>query len=556
MRVLIIEDDCLFGEILQTFLEDKQCSTIVADSLASAKLHLQSSVFQFALIDNHLPDGDGIHFINYLKNELPHDKPLPVMMITAEDNQNVMVDAFDNGADDFLVKPLSLDLLWQKMLRVNSLYEKEAKLAEQANHLASMLSKQEQEESLARYVYEHVAATLSNGGEGVDNYLQSSSSFNGDVFICDIAPNGNQFVILADATGHGLSAAISIIPLITTIKAMIRKSLSLAHIVHEANKKLCIELPDDKFVTLIGVEVNFHQRNIAMFNGGMPDVIALKHDKSVVRYPSTSMALGILDPEDFDPGINTIETHDIKNLFFFSDGLIEQQNRFNEEFGMHRVMQLIEHNDKHESLVSRVVNHFTVFNEMEELQDDLSMCDLQIDALMDAHLLASNKVSNKTTGKVIASVRLSGGLIGNSDIVGCFDSLMRCLDVVGDIRQRAFTIFAELISNALDHGILGLDSRLKNDYSGFAEYISLKEERLADIKESEALDMTFEYSPSSGEIRFSIADTGKGYTLDSQSAMVDGSLSGRGLSLIKQLSKSVEVMPPGNQTSVLINREF
>jgi len=554
MRILIIEDDSLFAEILQTFVESHKCTSIIAESLESAKQQLKSSVFQFVLLDNHLPDGDGINFIETIKEISP--LPVPVMMITGDDNQNLMSKAFTNGADDFLVKPLSLELLWQKLQRVHELYEKEAKLEEQEKSLQQLLNKQEQEEQLARYVYEHVSANLITETECVDTYLQSSSSFNGDVFICDTSPNGNRFVILADATGHGLSAAISILPLVTTIKAMIRKGLSLPHIVHEANKKLCLELPDDKFVTLIGVEVNFHKKSLLLFNGGMPDVISLQHDNKLLRLPSTSLALGIMEPEDFDPGILTLETHPIKNLFFFSDGLIEQQNLFGEEFGMDRVIEIVTDWDSKEPLLSRVVNHFTIFNEMGELQDDLSICDLQVNALMDRHLYADRTEGNKKSGKIIASLTIEGGIIGDSDIVGAFDGLMRSVDVVGDLRQKAFTVFAELISNALDHGVLDLDSKLKNDIAGFAEYIERKEERLANMKEQDKLEMTFTFEPKTEEIAFSIKDTGSGYDVSATGEAEDSALSGRGMALINKLCKHVDVMPPGNFTSVKLKREF
>lgn len=554
MRILIIEDDCLFAEILQTFVEDQKCTTIVAETLEGAKAHLSTSVFQFVLLDNHLPDGDGIHFIQTIK-ELS-SVPVPVMMITGDGNQNLMAEAFENGADDFLVKPLSLDLLWQKLQRVHSLYVKEAQLEAQAKSLALLLDKQEQEEKLARYVYEHVSSTLQAETECVDTYLQSSSAFNGDVFICDTAPNGNRFVILADATGHGLSAAISILPLVTTIKAMIKKGLSLPHMIHEANKKLCIELPDDKFVTLIGVEVNFHKQSMLLFNGGMPDVVAIRHDKTLQRFPSTSLALGILEPEDFDPGIITMETHPIRNLFFFSDGLIEQQNNAGEEFGMKRTMAILSNWDSKEGLLSRIVNQFTVFNEMNELQDDLSICDLQVDALMDKHLYEDKSVQNKKTGKIIASITLDGNLIAVTDIIGIFDGLMKCVDVVGDLRQKAFTVFAELISNALDHGILDLDSSLKNDFAGFAEYLALKEERLENIKEHDILEMSFTYIPKSQEMMFSIKDSGNGYEFETSQDMKDGALSGRGMSLIKKICKQVNVQAPGNSTSVTLKREY
>jgi DNA-binding response OmpR family regulator len=553
MRILIIEDDALFGEILQTFLDEKGCNTLIAESIASAKVHLKASVFDFVLLDNHLPDGDGINFIPFVK-ELGY--LVPLMMITGEDNQIVMSDAFDKGADDFLIKPISVDLLWKKIERCRGLYDKEANLERQTKRLEKLVNQQEQEEQLARYVYEHVAATLAGETECVDTYIQSSSSFNGDVFICETAPNGNRFVILADATGHGLAAAISILPLVATIRAMIRKGLSLAHIVHEANKKLHVELPDDKFVTLIGVEINFHHQTLQLFNGGMPDVLAINSDKSIERHPSTSMALGILDPEDFDPAIKTIDTGPINNLFFFSDGLIEQPNPLGDPFGMDRLLDILENYDNKEPIKSRVVNEFTVFNEMQELHDDLSMCDLQVRKLMDKHLYEERKENVIDHGRIIANINIEGGLVANADIVGCLDSLMRNVDMVGDLRQRAFTVFAELISNGLDHGILDLDSDLKNDFAGFAEYLQLKEERLENVPENANLGMKFVFTPSTNEIKFEITDSGKGYDMNKVDDINDEKLSGRGIELINKLCTNVEVIAPGNKTKVNLKRDY
>ena len=554
MHILIVEDDSLFAEILQVFLESKGCTTIVANDLASAKLHLSTSIFQFVLLDNQLPDGNGIKFIQTLQEM--SKVAVPILMITGDSNQTVMSEAFENGADDFLVKPLSLDLLWHKLQRLRNVFDKETKLEEQTKHLETLLDKQAHEEELARYVYEHVASTLQTETDCVDTYLQSSSSFNGDVFICDSAPNGNRFVLLADATGHGLSAAISILPLVGTIKAMIRKGYGLHHIIHEANQKLCKELPDDKFVALIGVEVNFHKKSMLLFNGGMPDVISVGHDKTLIRTPSTSLSLGILEPEDFDPGILTLETDPIRNLFFFSDGLIEQQNSAGKEFGMARVMDIIADWDSKEPLLSRMINHFTVFNELKELQDDLSVCNLQVQALMEKNLLEDRSKTNSTTGKIIATFLIEGNLIAASDIIGIFDSLMKCTDVVGDLRQKAFTVFAELISNALDHGILDLDSAMKNDFSGFADYLELKEQRLANMGEDNKLEMSFTYLPQAQEMMFSIVDSGTGYNFTSTSEMEDSALSGRGIPLINKLCKQVEVHAPGNSTSVTLKREL
>lgn len=556
MRILIVEDDSLFAEILQTFVEDKKCKSIIADTIKTAKDLLRASTFDFVLLDNHLPDGDGINNIDVFKDL--SESPLPIMMITGDDNQNVMAEAFAKGVDDFIIKPLSLDLLWSKMERVHTLYEKEAKLEEQAKSLELLLNNQAREEELARYVYEHISSSLIVETKHVETYLNSSSVFNGDVFICDSAPNGNRFVILADATGHGLSAAICILPLVGTMKAMIRKGLSLAHIIHETNKKLGKELPDDKFVALIGIEINFHTKNLSIFSGGMPDIIAVSRDRTIERLPSTSMALGIMDPEDFDPAIKELDAHPYINLLFFSDGLIEQQNILGEEFGMDRAIEVVNNYDfdSSEGLLSNMINHFTVFNELNDLQDDLSLCDLQIDQLLESHQESNQDDSSKRTGKLFASVVIEGGLLAETDLIGIFDSLMRCADVVGDLRQKAFTVFAELISNALDHGILDLDSGLKNDIEGFAEYIALKEERLGSLKDENKLDMSMTFCPRTETLSFSIVDSGSGYDFTVSSEMKDSALSGRGMPLINKLCKQVDVQAPGNNTSVTLIRDI
>ena len=558
MYTLVVEDNTLFAEIIDTFLKSKKCKVDLAETLGTAKELIKTNDYDFVLLDNHLPDGSGIESIRYFKQHCLNATPL--MVVTADENQNVMATAFENGVDDYLVKPLSLDLLWQKMLRVHNNFEKAKKLAEQTQRLETLVNQQKQEEALAHYMYEHLSANLQKETDHIITHLQSSSAFNGDFFINDIAPNGNHLVFLADATGHGLSAAISIIPLINTMRAMLRKGMPLAHIIHEANKKMCSDLPDDKFVAAIGLEINPHDHSVKIFNGGMPDIIAINKDSSFTHYASNSMSLGIMDPEDFDPGIQAIPAEQINNLFFFSDGLIEQENRAGKAFGMSGLLTLLNHCAPQDGLITKVVDCFSEFNESQELQDDLSLCDVQVKNLFADTKAMNEQDQQKQSGSIIASITIQGGLIANTDIIGVFDALMHSVDMVGDLRQRAFTVFAELISNALDHGILGLDSALKNDVSGFADYLELKDERLANMQESDNLEMSLRYDPAQEEIAFSIKDSGKGYDLAAvnsrQESNSDMALSGRGVPLINKLCKQVEVIAPGNHTSVILKREM
>lgn len=547
MRILIIEDSALFAEILETFLVSKQCETKISSSLQAAKDHLMISSFDFILLDNQLPDGNGIDILPFIKSL---SCKVPVMMITAEDNQALMSVAFKKGVDDFLVKPISVELLWQKIQRCRSLYDQSAIVNLQTQELESLLDQRKQEEDLARYVYEYTTASLATKTQYVDTYIRSSSSFNGDAFICNTAPNGNLFVILADATGHGLSAAIIILPLASTIKAMIRKDLPLAHIVHEVNKKLNIELPDNKFVALIGIEINFNKRELQIFNGGMPDLVLLKTNHSLERYSSTSMALGILEPAVFDPKIMVVGMGTIRNLFFFSDGLIEQQNLLGKAFGMRRLLKILERYEFKESLISYVVKEFTIFNQMSELLDDLSICNLTIQSLIESHVYNKPRLIEANQGRITLTLEIEGGLIASTDVVGYLDGIMRSADMVGDLRQRAFTVFAELINNSIDHGILNLDSKLKDDFSGFAEYMRLKEARLIEVGSNDKISMKFTFCPDTAQIDFEIIDSGQGFDINKDKNISLDGLSGRGIDLVKKLCKTVDIVAPGNKIIV------
>ena len=547
MRILIVEDSALFAEIIETFLVSKQCEITVSYNLQAAKEQLMASSFDFILLDNHLPDGNGVDILPFVKS-LPCK--VPVMMITAEDDQSLMSEAFEKGIDDFLVKPISVGLLWQKIQRCRSVYDQSAVVDLQTQELKHLLEQRKQEDELAKFVYEYSTDSLANITQYVDTYIRSSGSFNGDAFICQRAPNGNLFVIIADATGHGLAAAISILPLISTNKAMIKKGFSLAEIIYETNKKLSIELPDNKFVAMIGIEVDFNKRELQLFNGGMPDVVLLKTDHSLERYSSRSVALGILEPAVFDPKIVSVSMEAISNLFFFSDGLIEQQNQAGNPFSMHRLLEVLERYDYKESLISCVVNEFTIFNDMTELLDDISICDLQIQSLMASYLYKSPKLIAADQGKITLTLEIEGLLIASTDAVGFLDDVMQNADIPGDLRQRAFTVFAELINNGIDHGILNLDSKLKNDISGFSEYLQLKEARLIGIGSDDKISMKFTFYPSTAQINFEIIDSGQGFDMNKDKKISSDSLSGRGLVLVRKLCKTVDIVTPGNKVTV------
>ena len=97
---------------------------------------------------------------------------------------------------------------------------------------------------------------------------------------------------------------------------------------------------------------------------------------------------------------------------------------------------------------------------------------------------------------------------------------------------------------------MGLDSELKNDVEGFADYMFQRELALECLAEKDKVTLSLSYDASTG-LKATITDTGKGY--DTKKVNPDQfSLYGRGLALVRQLSESFETNDVGNSVSVVI----
>ena len=108
MRVLITEDDPNVAEALQFSL--RQCGYAV-DCISNGALAdqaLKDNVFDLLILDLGLPKLDGFEVLRRLRKR---NSKLPVLILSGRETPNEKVQGLDLGADDYLVKPFSLDEL-------------------------------------------------------------------------------------------------------------------------------------------------------------------------------------------------------------------------------------------------------------------------------------------------------------------------------------------------------------------------------------------------------------------------------------------------------------
>ena len=108
-RALIVDDETDICYLLSHILKQKDIQTDVAGSVAEADKMLQSSnIFYYVFLDNHLPDGLGINQIKRWKQKYP---AVHFIMISAHDSYEEKRKAKSDGADTFISKPFSREVI-------------------------------------------------------------------------------------------------------------------------------------------------------------------------------------------------------------------------------------------------------------------------------------------------------------------------------------------------------------------------------------------------------------------------------------------------------------
>lgn len=107
-EILIVEDDTALAQTLAEYFGAKN-SVTVCGSLREAKEKTAESVFDVVLLDVVLPDGSGLEIFERLKNETP------VIILSDLGSEKSVLDGFDAGAADYIVKPCSPKLIETRM---------------------------------------------------------------------------------------------------------------------------------------------------------------------------------------------------------------------------------------------------------------------------------------------------------------------------------------------------------------------------------------------------------------------------------------------------------
>jgi len=222
---------------------------------------------------------------------------------------------------------------------ISSQKEYERQLRENAQALQLYHDDREAENHLAAEILDQLMRRPGLSDDSLHYWMSPATNFSGDIVAAARANDGRYYVLLADATGHGLAAAISVLPVLTLFYDIVEFGLPLGRVIAKINSQLRVALPVGRFVCCSCLCIDPRHGTTELWFGGMPSALLIDKDGKLVReIASIHLPLGI---EDFDWRKSATESLPAQpagsQILLMSDGLIEARNAAGEEFGIERL---------------------------------------------------------------------------------------------------------------------------------------------------------------------------------------------------------------------------
>ncbi|MFT6114158.1 MAG: DNA-binding response OmpR family regulator/anti-sigma regulatory factor (Ser/Thr protein kinase) [Oleispira sp.] len=561
MKILIADDNASDRLLLSKIISKQGHEVIQVENGKHAIECYLKEAPDIILMDVMMPELDGKGAAKEIKRIAGEDL-IPIIFLTSLIDAQSLADCLEAGGDDFLTKPYNPIILKAKIDAFVRMRKMHGTLQKQRDTIAANNQHMLQEQHVAKAVFDNVAHSGCLDAANIKYMLSPLAVFNGDVLLAARKPSGGMHVLLGDFTGHGLPAAIGAMPLAEIFYGMTAKGFGLRNILREINSKLKSILPVGFFCCAAVVDLSFTKRSISMWMGGVPDCYLLSEQGTKLKsIRSQHLPLGVLSSAQFDDEMTEHVMDFEDRLFMWSDGIVEARDGSGNMFGEERLQAVFNKGISPSLLFESVKQSVSAFVGDTERDDDTTIIELKMvdegELEESALVLAHGAVTVPNDWKI--DYELGVDSLKNINPLPLVMHIMMEVPALREMGGQLFTVVSELFSNALEHGILKLDSALKSTPAGFSEFYTLREQRLSELTSGFIkikMSNVSEYGYS-GTFSLSIEDSGEGFDhpekfnqskLQTNSlAQAQSKFSGRGIPLIDSLCHSLEYIGCGNK---------
>ncbi len=535
------------------------------------------------LLDVCMPELDGIETTKRLR-EMNNKYWIPIVLISSMNDPEQLVTGLSAGADDYLFKPINFVILESKIRSMHRISVMQNQLFLKNRELAEYYFLEENEKELvkqlSRYSFLRTEKQAISQLKPIQYRFIANEHYDRQTLVATRTPTGVLHILmLENYSHHGLSGLLNALILTEIFYDFTEKGHTPAYIIEEMNARLHRITSSVYYYTpATFIAVDPMNQLISVWNGANPPIYFFNKQKQVVYQSEPKhLPLGALAPHHFDAKPEILPLGEYL-VFLFSNSLLRLDERLHID-----LIKLIQTTETTQ-IVNELEAFLTTKKQEPTVQESLLFAFIDCHAeLEEYNYHADLRLRNKGEQDFFVLPYLLQKIIPiypkhehekwlfsfvfTENQLKTMDIPPLILDTIGNIHvirphlNQIFLVFSELFYNALDHGILELNSELKRHPNGFEYYIAERTKRLKDLKYGR-IEVNFkiqscEYDPRPCLI-IRLKDSGHGFDwqkyflFPEKTNMSRPSIKpyGRGILLVKHICEEIQYSWTGNEVTV------
>jgi serine phosphatase RsbU (regulator of sigma subunit) len=329
------------------------------------------------VLDFEMPGFNGAEICRQLRSSEREDlRNLPVVMLTAYAGEAEEITCLQAGANDFVTKPVSRDILAARIhtqLRLRSMADE---LRQRNEELGRWRTEHEADLAAAHAMQQVFIPTRPPVVPGwtFESIYQPVIEIGGDVFGWRPAAGGRWHFWLADATGHGAAAA-----LLTALAAQLFRQACETErepvaILSAVNREFCQVFRGRAFMTACCALIDA-DGHLTFAGAGHPPLLVRRAHGIVDAFASHGTILGLRDGDGLEQSHTTLESGDTALLY--SDGLFAFKKRDGDRFASEDLREALRAITPGAAFFDRVLTNLRDRSNGESCGDDIAAIALQ-----------------------------------------------------------------------------------------------------------------------------------------------------------------------------------
>lgn len=330
IQILVIDDDLVMQMILKNTLQAQKYEVIVAkngkEGISFAKQYQPALI----ICDWMMPDIDGLEVCRQIKLEDKLSSTI-FILLTSKGAVEDKVQALDNGADDFLSKPIDKTELIASVRAGLRIYQLNKDLQRQKQLLEAELAE------AGDYIQSLLPLPL-KGDVNITAEFIPSSQLGGDCYDFYWLDPDHLAIYLIDTSGHGVGSALLSISILNLLRSQSfgkEKFYEPSAIMIELNRAFQMSQHNGRYFTMWYGVYERSQRKLIYANAGHPQGILISgtpENPQIQELPSLDMPIGFFP--DVDYASSELSIAPDSKLFICSDGIFEVLQENDKIWGM------------------------------------------------------------------------------------------------------------------------------------------------------------------------------------------------------------------------------